>query len=152
MNKKLIIGIVAVVVLGGVGYYLYRRSKNQPIQEEDDIQDAIVVDETEETQALTKDVKKPALAKNQYLMGYLSNRTGGIVPVHFASPRPKKGTFKKNSNVAIGNTKFDGNYTVHNVWIDKSGNLGAIYLKIKGYTPTGKTDRTFENIGTITKI
>lgn len=86
-----------------------------------------------------------------YKMGYLSERPNEI-PVHFASPRPAKGTFDKNNVVKISNTNaFDGNYMVKSAWIDSSGNVGAIYIDIP-YKPKGKTDRTFQDIGCITKI
>lgn len=91
------------------------------------------------------------LDNNQWEMSYLSASTNGIIPVHLLN-RPKKGTINKNDSVKITGTKFDNTYTVNDVWWDHNGNVGAIYLTIKGYTPTGKTDRTFQDKGIITLL
>ena len=162
MNKKLIIGIVAVVVLGGIGYFLYNRSKKKKEEKQADpnadIEDAIVIEDDEESYPeLAKSMKenrakaKESLGKNQWGMGYLSKGASTIHAVHLLK-RPKKGTIVKNNQVKITGTKFDNTYTVNNVWIDKSGNVGALYLGLKGYTPTGKNDKTFEGKGIIEKL
>lgn len=161
-KKKIIIGVVALVVLGGIGYFLYNRSKKKKAQGNDpnaDIEDAIVIEDTstddttssDTTSSDTPKAESTALGKNQYRMGYLSKGASNIHAVHLLA-RPKKGTIVKNNQVKITGTKFDNTYTVNNVWIDKNGNVGALYLGIKGYTPTGKTDRTFEGKGIIEKL
>ena len=74
-----------------------------------------------------------------------------ISAVHFGAPRPSGDSYIAGDKVKISNTTFDGTYTVSSVWKDANGKLGAIYLPIS-YTPTGKSDRTFENKGCITKV
>ena len=156
-KKKIIIGVVALVVLGGIGYFLYNRSKKKKAQENDpnaDIEDAIVIEDTSTDDTTSSDTPKAestALGKNQWRMGYLSKRDNKLHAIHLLN-RPKKGTIVKNNQVKITGTKFDNTYTVNNVWIDKNGNVGALYLGIKGYTPTGKSDRTFEGKGIIEKL
>ena len=156
-KKKIIIGVVALVVFGGIGYFLYNRSKKKKAQENDpnaDIEDAIVIEDTSTDDTTSSDTPKAestALGKNQWRMGYLSKRDNKLHAIHLLN-RPKKGAIVKNNQVKITGTKFDNTYTVNNVWIDKNGNVGALYLGIKGYTPTGKTDRTFEGKGIIEKL
>ena len=87
----------------------------------------------------------------QWKMGYLSSRDSSSVPVHLLG-RPIAGTINKGDTVKITKTSFDGTYPVDSVWLDKNGNVGALYLTIQGYTPTSNSDRTFEGIGVITKL
>lgn len=151
-KQKIILGVVGVAVVGIASYFLFFRKKaDDEIMEisEEEIDSAVKSAESG-TGTGTGTTTKPSCSG--YTMGYLSYREGGKHPVHFASPRPPKGTFNANDKVRISNTgSFDGDYTVSSVWIDSAGNVGAIYLPIS-YTPTGKSDRTFEGKGCITKI
>jgi hypothetical protein len=69
------------------------------------------------------------------------------------SPRPKKGRIVKGDTAIIsGTNKFDGEYPVDGVWIDKNGKLGAVSINLKGkykvVYPKGESyDRTFEGFG-----
>lgn len=153
MTKGTKIGI-AIGVLGAVGVAVYFLLKPKNGQNGALAQ----VDENGQPTGSTlksggnTNTSAPATCSG-YKMGYLSERPKEI-PVHFASPRPAKGTFDKNNVVQISNTGangFDGNYVVKSVWIDSSGNVGAIYIDIP-FKPKGKDDRTFQDIGCITKI
>lgn len=67
--------------------------------------------------------------------------------------RPAKGTVIKGDSVIIASTdKFDGEYPVDGVWIDKNGKVGAVSINLQGkyevVYPQGKNeDRTFEGYG-----
>lgn len=71
----------------------------------------------------------------------------------YTDKRPAKGTVIKGDTVIISGTeKFDNEYPVDGVWIDKNGKLGAVSINLKGdykvLYPKGKTeDRTFEGFG-----
>lgn len=67
--------------------------------------------------------------------------------------RPAKGTVIKGDTVIISGTdKFDNEYPVDGVWIDKNEKIGAVSINLKGdynvLYPKGETvDRTFEGFG-----
>jgi hypothetical protein len=102
-----------------------------------------------------------APAGTVYRISDYQEKTGGQTDlvINFASPRPKKGDIKSGNKILIaGLGKFDGNYSVYlnlldpldkGVWIDSSGNVGAIYVK------TGKSTEN-KNVtvssGTVTKV
>lgn len=143
-RTKIIIGIVAgAVIIGGVGFYLYNRNKKQQmlksgrsVQGEDDLDiDSIDIPDI----------------PNSYPMGYLSINNDEFGHAVHLMNRPKEGTIVKGDKVTIAGTSFNGTYTVNKTWTDKNGNVGALYLNIP-YTPTGKTDRSFEKKGQITKV
>jgi len=145
-KQKIIIGVVGVAVVGVAVYFLTRK---KPLAD-DEISDDVVDDALKSAEDGTLTIT-PSNSCSGNKMGYLSYRDGGKHPVHFGSPRPSGGSYEKGDKVKISNTSFDGEYTVSSVWNDANGNVGAIYLPIS-YTPTGKTDRTFENKGCITKV
>lgn len=145
-KTKIIIGVVGVAVVGVAVYFLTRKKPS----EDDELSDDIVDDALKSAESGSLNVT-PSNSCSGNIMGYLSYRDGGKHPVHFGSPRPSGGSYKAGDKVKISNTTFDGEYTVSSVWNDANGNVGAIYLPIS-YTPTGKTDRTFENKGCITKV
>jgi hypothetical protein len=142
-NQKIIIGVVGVAVLGVAVYFLTRKKPS-----DDELLD-ISDDEIDDAVKSGESSSSSSCSGNK--MGYLSKVDSGKHAVHFASPRPANGTYNKGDKVKITNTSFDGEYTVDRTWIDGSGNIGAIYLPIS-YTPTGKSDRTFEGKGCITKV
>jgi len=145
-KQKIIIGVVGVAVVGVAVYFLTRKKPS----EDDEVSDDMVDDALKSAESGTLTVT-PSNSCSGNIMGYLSYRDGGKHPVHFGSPRPSGGSYKAGDKVKISNTSFDGEYTVSSVWNDANGNVGAVYLPIS-YTPTGKTDRTFENKGCITKV
>ena len=146
MTKGAKIGIaIGVLAVVGVAVYFFTRKKPS-----DDALMDVSDDEVGGTNTKSTSTGSSASCSGN-IMGYLSYRDGGKHAVHFGSPRPAKGTYNTGDKVKITNTSFDGEYTVSAVWIDDSGNVGAIYLPIS-YSPTGDSDRTFENKGCITKV
>lgn len=151
-RTKIIIGVVAgLAIIGGIVYYRNKKKK-QKLQQmtQDDELDSTDVDVVvkEDSPDVTVDMTKSgSKARATFPMGYLSYRENGLHAVHL-NKRPPSGTIKKGDKVNIKGTSFDGKYDVTDVWIDKSNNVGAMYLKIS-YKPTGKNDTTFVNKGVI---
>ena len=145
-KQKIIIGIVGVAVIGVAVYFLTRKKPSDDDVSDEDVEDALKSADNSGTIS----VDAPASCSGD-IMGYLSYRDGGNHPVHFGSPRPSGDSYATGDKVKISNTTFDGEYTVSSVWKDANGKLGAIYLPIS-YSPTGKSDRTFENKGCIKKV
>ena len=130
-QNQYIIGGIAIL---GVGYYLYKKGK------------------------------LPFLDK-KYKMGYLTQgklegkANDKAVAVHFANPRPKESevapngkTLKDTDYVYISNTGvFDGKFKLRKKWLDKNGNLGAVWIgvtkKLGAQHPAKITD--FEGKGRI---
>ena len=154
-KKKIIIGVVVgVVIIGVIAYYMKsKKKKNQENKSADadldlDIPEVIIDDSGKMT---TVDMSSDNTdGRDTFPMGYLSDSGGSIHAVHL-NKRPKDGTIKVGQKVRITNTSFDGTYPVTKIWIDKSGNVGAVYLEIP-YKPSGKSDTTFANKGVIEVI
>ena len=94
-----------------------------------------------------------------FSMGRIGNRIGDK-PIYIRE-RPHEDTIKVNDIIKISNTSFDGKYIVNNRWVDSKGNLGAIYINITNYTPTGPLpptyssaldDHTFDGVGLISLL
>ena len=80
---------------------------------------------------------------------YMSNTTDGYYPIHLAI-RPPSGTFAKGDTVTIdGDVPFAGEYTANRTWDDDNGNIGAVYVSLKGYVPNGKNDKSYSGKATI---
>lgn len=148
-KTKIIIGVVAgVTIIGGIAYFLYQRKKKRSgeIPPVDGVYEGSASTQPSGTKSVTSEEEE------SFPMGYLSNK--GDNPnghaVHLAV-RPPQGTINKGDTVKISGTSFDGAYKVNHVWLDANNNVGAIFINIR-YTPTGASDRTFENVGTITLI
>ena len=87
--------------------------------------------------------------KWQSPLSYMSHTTDGYYPIHLAN-RPPSGTFAKGDTVTIeGDVPFAGEYTANRTWDDDNGNIGAVYVSLKGYVPNGKNDTSYSGKATI---
>lgn len=77
-------------------------------------------------------------------LSYMSHRDGGKYPIHLAN-RPPSGTFGVGDTITIeGAVPFAGTYPAISTWNDAKGNIGAVYVALKGYVPNGNDDRSYE--------
>ena len=178
LDKKKMMIIGGVLLAVGIGVYFWRKRN----AESDDLDDVLIDDdaETEATSKSTtespiipaikpikllplvggkKIVKSslPSCPPNSVAMGYLQRAKGSLtLAIHIAgADRPKvRGLIRTGNIVKISGTSFDKTYRVSKTWTDKNGNIGAIYIVLPPpvYESTPEADRTFENIGCITKI
>ena len=82
-------------------------------------------------------------------LSYMSHRDGGKYPIHLAN-RPPSGTFGVGDTITIeGAVPFAGTYPAISTWNDARGNIGAVYVALKGYVPNGNDDRSYEGKATI---
>lgn len=133
--------IISVITIGlGVGaYFMFRKPTSE--DDEGEIED-VGVDEF-----------NPDNSQYQaWKLGYLSQRDTGKHAVHLLN-RPTKDSIVAGDTVRISGTDgaFDGDFNVSSVWIDADNNVGALYLPIP-YTPTGNTDRTYQDKGMLELI
>ena len=85
---------------------------------------------------------------DEFIMGYIQDDY-----IHINPPRPKSGTINARDFVIISNTNwFDGAYIVNDVWIDKSGNVGAIKINTGVFLGYTSPERIMEGKGRIKLI
>jgi len=84
-----------------------------------------------------------------------------IIGFNFEGNRPPAKTFLVGDTIKLSNAgKYSGEYPVLGIWLDKSGNQGAIYTEGTVVVTESNThkvayfvrDSTYMNVGCITKI
>ena len=154
-RTKIIFGVVAgLAIIGTLVYFRNKKKKQQALENakldtnvDMDMDTDVDVKLDDKGNVTTVDMSSNSNARATYPMGYISDSGSTIHAVHL-NKRPKEGTIKKGDKVQIKGTSFNNTYKVDRVWIDKNGNVGAIYLPIS-YKPKGKNDITFANKGVI---
>lgn len=168
MTKKRIYIIGGLLVVSGIGFYLYSKKKKQAAQKQAEIDNAKIIQEQIAEESRLESEKKKAeavkIAEEKRLETERIKaeddkclRIGVIrtTPQHQwvsigSSFRTLANSLSIGSKVTIKRTEesLDGNYTVLDVWKDKNGNIGAIDVP-HNFITDKKEDNKYQGLGLI---
>ena len=168
MTKKRIYIIGGLLVISGLGFYLYSKKKKAAAQKQAEIDNAKMIQEQiAEESRLDAEKKKAEAVKIAEEKRLETERIKaeddkclriGVIrttPQHQwvsigSSFRTLANSLSIGSKVTIKRTEesLDGNYTVLDVWKDKNGNIGAIDVP-HNFITDKKEDNKYQGLGLI---